>query len=84
VARTVRYKRLTETARGERFVTSVDNKPRRAVLKHHPRSRHASREGLQKLAGVFRLSGPMPSPKFLEEQVSDQVGEQPRSTRAGD
>jgi hypothetical protein len=66
-------------------VTSIVNRPRRAVLKHHPRSRHASREGLQKLAGVFRLSGPMPSPKFLEEQqVSDQVREKPRSTRAGD
>ena len=66
-------------------MTSVLNKRRRAVLQRHPRSRHASRERLRQLAGIFSLSGPTPSPKFLEEQhVSDQVKEQPRSTRAGD
>ena len=67
------------------FVTSVADKQRRAVLQHHPRSRRASLERLRQLAGVFSLTGPMPSPKFLEDQpVADPMTERPRSPRAGD
>jgi hypothetical protein len=63
-------------------VTSVADKQRRAVLQHHPRSRRASLERLRQLAGVFSLSGPLPSPKFLEDQPGSEPGTaQPR--RAG-
>jgi len=65
-------------------VTSVGQK-RLKGLRYHPRSPHASRVRLQQLAGVFSLSGPMPSPKFLEElPATEKVKEQPPSTRAGD
>jgi hypothetical protein len=45
----------------------------RPGIYHHPRSPLASPERLQELLGSIKLTGPVPSGKFLDEDEDDDI-----------
>jgi hypothetical protein len=48
------------------------------VITHHPKDPNASQERLRQLAGIAKMRGPLPSPKFLETGPDDDTDERAR------